>query len=341
MTPHSPPTTLESIDVSNKNILVRLDLDVPIRDGVVCDDTRLQQTLPTVRYLLERGARVTVIGHLGRPGGVPKPQLSLEPVRSWYSRNVPGLIVAENLRFEPGEEANDTRFAEDIVRRCQAQLYVFDAFASYRPHASVVAIPHLLPTVVGFQFEAEILHLKSVLKHPRRPLAVVLGGAKSDTKLAMVRKLIRFADRVLVGGLLPHELGSYCVPDGGCVVAAKLTDNGLDISEESAKQFTEIIRKAGTVVWNGPMGAFEKPINRLTDKPINEKQIRGTSAWGTYEVAKAVSETKAYTVVGGGDTEAALSKLGLESGIDWISSGGGAMLYYLAYRTLPFLEALK
>lgn len=322
---------LNNIDVSNKNVLVRLDLDVPITGSSIANDTRLLNTLPTVEFLLQKQVNVTIIGHVGRPLAKSSQltadsiqQFSTKPIRDWYQTRIPDakLVVAENLRFEAGEEANDPIFAEDIVRRFRAQFYVFDAFAaSHDRHASIVQIPRLLPTTVGFRFQAELNHLQIVLSNPKRPLVFVIGGAKPDTKVPLVEKLAETADAILVGGTLPLKVN----PKNGKMVVAKFSSDNLDITEESANLFAEKIRSAGTVIWNGPMGKFEDSGHEL----------------GTKMVAEAMVNTPAYTVAGGGDTEAAIAKFGASRGIDWISSGGGAMLHYLAYHTLPFLEAIQ
>lgn len=339
---------LNNIDLSSRNVLIRLDLDVPLREGSIVGDTRLVDTLPTVEFLIEKQANITVIGHVGRPqqktkNKKQKTEFQIESIRQWYQWKFPGakLFVAENLRFEAGEEANDAVFAKYIVRRFQAQMYIFDAFSvAHRQHASVVSIPRLLPTAIGFRFQSELDHLNPVLLHPKRPLVFVIGGAKPETKIPLIEKLIESADTILAGGTLPLKIN----PKKEKLIVAKLKSDSLDITEESAKLFAEKIRTAGTVVWNGPMGAYENiQINQYTNKPINQWQteLRNTPAYGTYMVAKAVSETPAYTVAGGGDTEAALSMLNGTKGIDWVSSGGGAMLHYLAHGTLPFLEAIR
>ncbi|MBI5356331.1 phosphoglycerate kinase [Candidatus Collierbacteria bacterium] len=332
---HRQLKTIADVDVNGKKVLVRLDLDVPVKKAKgkrqkakVADDTRLLNSLPTIKYLVDRQAKITIIGHLGRPGGKRVEELSLRLVADWFESRFPGagIKVEENLRFDPGEEGNSPTFAQNIVRRLSPDVYIFDAFASYRSHASVVLVPKLVCRVaVGFRFEVEISHLSKVLENPKKPVIFILGGAKVDTKITLIPKLAKRSDEVLIGGLLPTKLRSVCLPGGGCIKAAKLNDSGMDVTEASAKMFADKIMTAGTVVWNGPMGKFED----------------GKHSAGTEIVAKAMNQTKAYTVVGGGDTEAVLTAFGLESGIDWISSGGGAMLYYLANGTLPFLEAIK
>ncbi len=322
------PKTIKDVELSGKNVLVRLDLDVPIRDGKVDDDSRLAMIWPTVEKLMAaEPKRVTIIGHLGRPTG--NSEFIMEPVRNWYRNRLKGYQnweLWENLRFDPGEETNSQSFAEDIVRRSGAQVYVFEAFATaHERHASIISVPKMVSeTFVGFRFGEEIRNLSKIWQNPKRPVVFVLGGAKVDTKIGLIGKLAQQADEVLIGGLLPTKLGSVCLPGGKCLTVARLNQTETDIAEEEAERFRQVILKAGTAVWNGPMGAFEK----------------GASG-GTLTVAKAMRETEAFTVAGGGDTEAALTKLGGSKGIDWISSGGGAMLYYLAHHTLPLLEALK
>lgn len=325
--------TIEEVEVSGKKVLARLDLDIPLKKSEtrnpkyeISDGTRLLNSLPTIQYLVDRKAKITIIGHLGRPGGKRVEELSLKPVDDWFQSKFPGagIRVEENLRFDPGEEANSPTFAQNIVRRLSPDVYIFEAFGSYRPHASVVLVPKLVPRLaIGFRFAAEISHLSKVLENPKKPVIFILGGAKVDTKISLISKLMERADEVLVGGLLPNLAAR--LPENSKLIYAQLKPDGLDITAESANMFAGKIMQAGTVVWNGPMGKFED----------------GKHSAGTEIVARAMNQTKAYTVVGGGDTEATLTALGLERGIDWVSSGGGAMLYYLANSTLPFLEAVK
>ncbi|MBI2309585.1 phosphoglycerate kinase [Candidatus Collierbacteria bacterium] len=333
---------IREVDVMHKNVLVRLDLDVPLekpkiknQKSKITDESRLINSLQTIQYLVDRQAKITIIGHLGRPHGKRVERLSLQPVTDWFEIKFPGagIKVEENLRFDPREEANSPTFAQNIVRRLSPDVYVFDAFGSYRPHASVISVPKLVPTVaIGFRFAAEISHLSKVLENPKKPVIFIIGGVKADTKISLIPKLAERADEVLAGGLLvrrvQESIKKYKKAQEGYdskLQIAELRPDGLDITEESARMFADKILSAGTVVWNGPMGKFED----------------GKHSVGTEIIARAVNETKAYTVVGGGDTETALTELGLENGIDWISSGGGAMLYYLAHGTLPFLEAIK
>ena len=334
--------TIEEVDVRDKRVLVRLDLDVPIekskiknQKSKIADESRLINSLRTIQYLVDRQAKITIIGHLGRPGGKRVEELSLKPVADWFQVKFPeaGIEVEENLRFDPGEEASSPTFAQNIVRRLSSDVYIFEAFASYRSHTSVVLVPKLVSKVaIGFRFEAEISHLSKVLENPKKPVIFILGGAKADTKINLTPKLAEKADEVLIGGLIGSMVQESTkmykkVQEGygSKLRIAELRPDGLDITAESSKIFADKVLSAGTVVWNGPMGKFED----------------GKHSVGTEIVARAMNQTKAYTVVGGGDTEAALKAFGIENGIDWISSGGGAMLYYLANGTLPFLEAMR
>ncbi len=318
-------------------MLLRLDLDVPlVADGKeVGDETRLLAAEKTIRYLKNHGARVVVMAHLGRPGGRREKSLSLRPVgkalsgllkeeigfgpfvlgkeaRQRTERLEPGkILLLENLRFYPGEEENWPSFTKALVSL--GDIFVNEAFAvSHRKHASVVGLPPFLPTAFGFNFLAEVEALAKVYRQPVRPVVVVLGGKKGG-KLAEAQALLGWADELLLGGKLVEEEMIKETP-GHRKVVAKLTKSGEDITPESAEQFARIVRQAGTVVWNGPLGIYEK-----------QRTARGTKV-----VAQALAEGKAFSVVGGGDTEAALTQFGLEKKMKLISTGGGAMLTFLA-----------
>lgn len=229
--------------------------------------------------------------------------------------------MLENLRFYAGEEENSAEFAKRLIAETGAEIYVFEAFGvSHREHASVVQVPKLLPTYMGFRFGEEIEQLNKIFSNVKIQMpnsqqsVLVMGGAKGETKISLLNKLSNKFKVILVGGNLPPQI------QNSKLKMAELTSDGLDITPESARKFAKIIKNAGVVVWNGPMGKFEE---------FSHEQ-------GTKIVAKAMNETKAFTVVGGGDTEAALTKFNLEKGIDWISSGGGAMLTYLAGGGLHF-----
>lgn len=310
--------------------MVRCDLDVPLRtvqstefrvQREVEDDTRLRECLPTIKYLLEHGASVVIIGHLGRPDGNVVGELKMEPVRERLAELLGSnnFTLLENLRFDPREESNDPEFSKELASL--GDFYVNEAFAaSHREHSSIVGIPKLLPHCAGFHFASEVENLSKVLENPKTPLVFVIGGAKPETKLPLVSEFAQKATWVLVGGTLVRGESSKLKN----IIFADLTDDSLDISKNSAEEFIKIIKSAGTVVWNGPMGKYE-----------DEK-----SAQGTKKIAEGVAEFEGFSVVGGGDTIAALKKFELLDKIDYVSTGGGAMLEFLAKGTLPGIKAL-
>lgn len=329
--------TLDKTNTKGKRVLLRLDLDVPLEDGKVLDDTRLKNSISTIKHLVEEGSgRITILGHLGRPKGEIIEALSLAPVGekleellrqelgSEVIKNL-DIFMMENLRFDPGEEGNDEEFAKELAQH--GEVYVNDAFAnSHRKHASIVTLPGLVgEKAAGFHLATEVQFLRRVLENPKGPAVMVLGGGKLD-KAELVDKLLDHADWVLVGGVLPKLIDSYCRMDDAkmCVSAAGLTSNQEDITENSARNFIEIIKEAGTIVWNGPMGDIDK------------------NYWkGTEIVGQAIAESRAYKVAGGGDTERVLKKLGILDKMDFVSTGGGAMLEFLAFGDLPGLKALR
>lgn len=355
---------LENFDFKGKRILVRCDLDVPLENGKITDEIRLRESLPTIKYLLEHDASVILMGHLGRPGGRIVENLSLRPVAQKFAELLSllgtihdkqigvfegfevgeGITLLENLRFDEREEDNNEDFARQLANL--GDFYVNEAFAaSHREHSSIVGVPKLLPHCAGFHFASEVENLSKVLENPKTPLVFVIGGAKPETKLPLVSEFAQKATWVLVGGALaqnakckmqnnstPRFAAKLDPPAGGqiqnlnfkTILFADLTNNGLDISKNSVEEFIKIIKSAGTVVWNGPMGKYEK-----------EK-----SAQGTKEIAEAVAESEGFSVVGGGDTIAALKKFQLLDKIDYVSTGGGAMLEFLAKGTLPGIKAL-
>lgn len=340
--------SVKDLQVAKKKVLLRTNYDVPLRDdGRVADETRIEESLPTIRYLLSQKAKVIIITHLDRPGGKIVPGLSLAPIverlkvmltkrKIWFSGEISGektkkmvadlkpseILLLENLRFNPGEEANDQKFAQGLANL--ADFYVNDAFAnSHRKHASMVGVAALLPSVLGFDCQKEVEVLSRIYNQPKRPVVIILGGVKKS-KIRAAKKLTRWADFILVGGQLTGFNGILQMVDHPKILGS-LTKSGEDITIETIRQFKEIIAKAKTIIWSGPLGAYE-------DKKFEK---------GTKEVARAAVASGAYTVVGGGDTEAALTKFGLVEEIDYISSGGGAMLEFLAERTLPAIEAIK
>ena len=301
---------LSDFDFYDKKVLVRCDFD----------GGRLEENLPTVRYLLDNGVKeIILMGHLGRPEGKVVEDLRLTPVVEKFclllaSKNI---LFLENLRFDRREEENDEGFAKELANL--GDFYINEAFAvSHRQHASIVGIPKFLPHCAGLHFALEVENLLKVLENPKRPLVFVIGGAKPETKLPLVAEFAHMADKVLVGGTLTPSLNLKNV------LFAKLNKDGFDISDDSIKEFAMIIKKAGTVVWNGPMGKFE-------DEKFEE---------GTKKIGEAIMENKGFKIVGGGDTISALKKFGLLDKIDYVSTGGGAMLEFLAKGTLPGITAL-
>ncbi len=388
--------SIEDIDVRGKKILLRCDFNIPLdkETGDITDEGRILSSLPTIRYLLDNGAAVVACSHLGRPKGEWNESLSLKAVGRrlsellgkpvLMSKDVVGedarqlsaalhpgeIMLLENLRFEKGEEKNDTVFARALA--ALADIYVDDAFGSaHRAHASTEGVAHHLPAVCGFLLKKELEHIGGALSHPARPFVAILGGSKVSDKLGVIINLLEKVDALLIGGgmaftfiragggvigkslceedkldyvlevmdkaktlgvriLLPTDavaaaefksdaepvyVGAYEIPDGLM---------GLDIGPETAKAFAEEIRKAATVVWNGPMGVFE---------------FAGF-ARGTYAVAKALAESDTVSIVGGGDSAAAVRKFGLEEKMTHISTGGGAALEFMEGKELPGVKCL-
>jgi len=341
------PRSVETAEVGGKRVLVRADLNVPLEDGAVADDTRIRAAVPTIRLMLDRdAAEVAVCSHLGRPKG-HDPAFAIAPVAARLAELVADdrLRVLENTRFDPGETKNDA----DTARRLAdgMDLYVDDAFGSaHRAHASTEAVAHVLPAYAGLLLIAELEHLGRLLGDVERPFVLVAGGAKVEDKLGVLRNLGGRADTVIVGGKMAEELRDgatlpFPVELPSDVVAAAsfaadaesrvspyddLPDGwlGLDIGPDSRARFGELIRGAKTVFWNGPMGVFEW-------EPF---------AGGTKAVAEAVAAVEGYTVVGGGDSVRAISELSLDDDVDWVSTGGGASLELLEGKELPGVAAI-
>jgi phosphoglycerate kinase len=369
--------------------LVRVDFNVPLRDGHIEDDLRITTALPTIRWLLEHGTRVVACGHLGRPNGAPDPQYSMAPVAARLSEllgfAVPlsptvgperdaavrdlapaRMLLLENLRFDPGETADDPEFAARLTEGCA--VYVNEAFgASHRAHASIVGPPRLVPCAAGRLLEREVRVLGGLLDDPAHPFVAILGGVKVSDKLGVIDALLKRCDTLLVGGAMAftflvaagHQVGNslvepdlvdHCrdllatgrlrVPsdvvvaptmsadaDTRIVAAAAMPDGwlGLDIGPGTAADFADEIADAATVLWNGPMGVFEL----------------APFAAGTRAVAQAVADCHGFTVVGGGDSAAALRGFGLGDAVDHVSTGGGASLEFLERGDLPGLVALR
>jgi len=344
------PRSVRDAEVDNKVVLVRADLNVPLKDGAVADDTRIRASLPTLQLLLERGAReIRVCSHLGRPKtDEDRAKYSMAPVEARLRELLPDerIRVLENTRFDPRETKNDESFARELAAGCD--LYVNDAFGSaHRAHASTEAVAHLLPAYAGLLLEAELAYLGRLLGDVERPFVLVSGGAKVDDKLGVLENLGGRADTVLVGGKMAEQIRdenplSFPVVLPTDVVAASAFEEdaesrvtpyealpdgwlGLDIGPATRERFAAEIARARTLFWNGPMGVFEWP--RFAD--------------GTRAVAEAVAQNEgAYTVVGGADSIRALTEMGLVDRIDWASTGGGASLELLEGKELPGVAAI-
>jgi len=389
--------SLGDLDVAGRRVLVRVDFNVPLDgDGQISDDTRIRGSLPTIESLRERGARLILVSHLGRPKGKVVAELSLAPVAARLSellgvqvKLAPAVVgeavrelaenladgevlLLENVRFEPGEEANDPQLARELAEL--AELYVNDAFGvAHRAHASTAGVARLLPNAAGLLLEREVKTLQGILEDPERPLVAIVGGAKVADKIAVLDRFLDVADRILIGGAMcfpflsarGHSVGdSLCAPEDvehastllaqaaepgaaelllpvDLVIARELDlaspaqtiDSvdvpdgmmGLDIGPRTAAAYADRIAEAGTVFWNGPMGAFEL-------EPFAD---------GTLAVAQAVAQARGLTVVGGGDSAAALAHFGLADRVDHLSTGGGATLELVEGRSLPGVEALE
>src|ERR671937_811995 len=333
---------MRDADVEGKLVLVRSDLNVPLDDGRVADDTRIRASLPTLRLLLERGAAaVTVCSHLGRPKG-EDPAYSIRPVAQRLRQLLDDtrVRVLENTRFSPGETKNDPAFARELA--ADNDLFVEDAFGSvHRAHASTVGVAEILPAYAGLLLERELRELGRLLGEVERPFVLVSGGAKVEDKLGVLRNLGGRADSVLIGGKMAEQLReqnpldfAVVLPEDVVGAAAfeegakadvygfeDLPDGwlGLDIGPRSRERFAAELRQAKTIFWNGPMGVFEWP----------------RFAEGTKAVAQAVADADAFSVVGGADSIRALNELGLTDKVSWASTGGGAALELLEGKDLP------
>ena len=384
--------TVRDIDVKGKKVLVRVDFNVPLKDGKVDDGTRVKAALPTIQYLLDHGAAVILCSHLGRPKGGPDPKFSLKPVAAYLSDLMgkpvafaddcvgpvaeaaaaalkPGqVLVLENTRFHPEEEKNDLKLAEQLASL--ADVFVNDAFGSaHRAHSSTEGVTHFLPSVAGFLLEKEIKYLDQAISDPKRPFIAILGGAKISDKIGVIKNLLTKADVVLIGGGMANTfLKAQGYPVADSLVEDEALDKArevlglggnrlrlpvdlvlgnkfdaeadmqtiptgpvpegwriLDIGPETVLAYAKVIKGAGTVVWNGPMGVFEFP----------------RFAQGTFGVAHAVAECGGITVIGGGDSVSAVEKAGVADKITHISTGGGASLEMLEGLVLPGLAALQ
>lgn len=315
-------------DIINKRVLIRADLDVgsDINGG----EERLKTLLETLLFTLTKAEKTIVLGHRGRPGGKVVEELSLEPVSKKLEKllikkigkekvDSSNLFVMENLRFSPGEEGNDLKYAETLAEH--GDVYINEAFsASHRKHSSIVSLPKLLPHAVGIHFQKEIENLSKFIKKPKKPVIVIVSGIKKD-KLEYLEDLKKIADKVLIAGRLPEYLEEE---RGEKLMIANLNPDKEDITVHSIEKFEKEIRKAKTIFIAGPPGKFEDEGHAL----------------GTKRILTAIAKSDAFKVAGGGDTQKAIKQFNLIDKFDWISSGGGASLEFLAKGTLPGIEAL-
>ncbi len=315
--------------VRGKKVLLRYDIDTALREvggvWVVGEDFKLKAGLETLKFCLENASKVIMIGHLGRPEGKVMPEFSVEPIRKWFENNGYNLEILENLRFDPREENCDLEYAKELAK--MADVYINEAFSSYRPAVSTTVLPTLLPHAAGLHFVKEVRVLRGVRENPKKPFIAIMGGAKVKDKLPVIEVLAQKADAVLVGGKLVHEIREQQVDLPKNVMVGKLNEDGFDISPDTTSAWKELISKAAMIVWNGPLGKFEDPKYNQTQKII-----------------ELVLESSAEVVIGGGDSVAALNQYHLLRKARqkaFVSVGGGAMLKLLADGTLPTIEALK
>jgi len=335
-------------NLKGKTVLLRVDFNVPIKNGGVLDDFRIKAALPTINFLLKRGAKIILITHLGKDGTE-----SLGPVVKKFfaiskiSKNQVSFF--ENVRKFPGEIKNDLTFAKKLAK--MGDIYVNDAFSvSHRAHASIVLLPKLLPSYAGFQLEEEVKNLSHAFKTPKHPFLFILGGAKFSTKMPLIKKYLKLADYVFIGGALAndflkakgYDVGKSLVDDTNYGIASILKNKKLilptdfviknkaiiDIGKKSIKNLETIIKKAKLILWNGPLGKYEDGGAAATKKILKFIALQSKIA-------------KAESIIGGGDTVALISKMKMEKKFSFVSTGGGATLDFLANGTLPGIKALQ
>lgn len=387
--------TVRDADLKGKRVLIRVDFNVPVKDGKVTDPTRIIAALPTINYILEQGASLVVMCHFGRPKGEKKPEYSLSVVRDEFEKllgrkvtlapdvigdevkaivdkMVPGdVVLLENVRFYKEEEKNDPEFAKKLAEL--GDVYVNDAFGTaHRAHASTEGVAHYLPAYAGFLIEKEVKYMAPLLENPEKPFVAIIGGSKVSSKITVLESLVKTCDTIVIGGGMAytflkvqgHKIGKSLVEDDYLdvaksflasaeskgvkvilpvdhVCAAEFAENaspvavdgvdipddlmGMDIGAKTASLIVDAVKKAKSVVWNGPMGVFEF----------------AAFAKGTETVAKALADSDCISVVGGGDSVAAINKFGLADKISHVSTGGGASLEFLEGKTLPGIAALE
>jgi phosphoglycerate kinase len=359
----SLPVLEDLLPLDGKRVLVRTDFNVPMDKGVITDDFRIRAALPTITWLQQHGATVVCASHLGRPKGAPEPKYSMDAVRARLAELAPGVELLENLRFNPGEEGNDPAFVASLVEGMDA--YVDDAFgAAHRAHASIVGPPQTLPSAMGRLLQKEVDVTLGLRNEPKHPFVAVLGGSKISDKLGVVEALLNVVDALAIGGAMCFTfLAALGNPIGDSLFEPDQVDTckrllasgktihlpediigvdkdgqvqtwgtrlpagakGFDIGPGTAAAFADVIMDARTVFWNGPLGMFED----------------ARFANGTRTVAQAMADTKAFTVVGGGDSAAALAQFGFADDVSHVSTGGGASLELLELGDLPGLAALR
>jgi 3-phosphoglycerate kinase len=331
--------TLRDFDFNNKKVLVRCDFNVPIdENGDILDDFKIKQALPTIKHLIDNDAKIILISHLGEPEGKVVKNLHLTKVAQRLSELL-GLPVQKDKDIKPGEVAllgntrfhkeeyeNDLSFAKELAQGCD--IFVNEAFSvCHRAHASIARLPEILPSCVGFLLEKEVSNLNKILENPEKPMTAIVGGKKVETKSKFIDKISEIADAVIISGLIKKEIQDknlqFKYPEK--ILGPEDNLAGLDINEGSIKIFREKITESKTIIWNGPFGKFE-----------DENYKKGTLA-----IATAIIESKAFSVVGGGETIEFITKNNLFDKFSFVSTGGGAMLAYLSGEKLPGLVALE
>ena len=343
--------TIDSLkSLVGKTVLLRIDSDVDISGSRIVDDTRLAASLDTVKLILEKGGSINIIGHLGRPKGADD-KFSLALVAKWFAQKLKGdfqeikigrlkawkvtdrVNLIENVRFFPEEEKNGEEFARELS--LLGDIFVNDAFAvSHRAHASIVGVTKFIPSYAGLHLQKEVEVLSKIIRDPKRPLAVLIGGAKIETKLPLVEAMHRVADYVLVGGQIADQdrilikvQHEKIIGKKSAVLVSEANPDNTDITPKSVENFEQILGMAQTIVWNGPVGVTNDPTAKTAE--------------GTKRLGEFIVKTNAYKVVGGGDTLAFLKEVGLISKFDFVSTGGGAMLEFLSGKKLPGIEAIE
>jgi phosphoglycerate kinase len=343
--------TLNNFNFKNQKVLARCDFNCPLDErGDILDDFRIKAVLPTIKYLIEKEAKIILMSHLGRPDGKVVESLRLTPVQKKLKEllNLPvkktqdcvgkevednisqmkagEILLLENVQFNPGEKNNDPDFAKTLAS--YGDIFIMEAFGqAHRDYASTAGIPKYLPSGAGLLLEKEIKFLSQILKDPKKPLIVIIGGSKAEDKAKVIEKFSNFCDFLLVGNLVAKEIKENKVEVGNMekIIFPVLDGKALDLDEKTIEIFKERIFQAKTIFWAGPLGEIEE-----------EKYQKGT-----IEIAKAIIKSKAFSVVGGGDTVEFLNKVGLVGKFNHVSTGGGAMLNFLSGEKLPGIEALK